>query len=117
MLLYADDTALKYAFDTAEELEIAMQNDMVLLHRWLCQNVLTMNVGKTCYMTFGKARHLPNFRIVINGQEMERVTTFKYLGLVLDENLTFKEHIDHVKKMIRPFNFSHVEKKQVYPDR
>ncbi len=29
--------------------------------------------------------------------------TFKYLGLVLDENLTFKQHIDHVMKTIRPF--------------
>ena len=29
--------------------------------------------------------------------------TFKYLGLVLDDNLSFKQHIEHVKKMIRPF--------------
>lgn len=62
-----------------------------------------MNVGKTCYMTFGKARHLHDFSIKINGDNIKRVRTFKYLGLVLDENLSFKQHIDHVMKMIRPF--------------
>ncbi len=103
MLLYADDTALYYACDTAEELEQTMQSDAIALHKWLCSNVLTMNIGKTCYMTFGKARHLPDFNIKINDEPIKRVDTFKYLGLVLDDNLTFNQHIDHVKKKIRPF--------------
>lgn len=103
MLLYADDTALYYACDTAEELQRTMQNDTIALHKWLCRNVLTMNIGKTCYMTFGKARHLPDFDIKINDEAIQRVNTYKYLGLVLDDNLTFNQHIDHVKKMIRPF--------------
>lgn len=103
ILLYADDTALYYAFDTPEELETAMQRDAILIHDWLCRNVLTMNVGKTCYMMFGKARHLPDFDIKINDEKIKRVKTFKYLGLVLDENLSFKQHIDHVMKKIRPF--------------
>ena len=84
-------------------LESVMQRDAEILHDWLCRNVLTMNVGKTCYMTFGKARHLPDFNIRINDERVKRVKTFKYLGLVLDENLSFKQHIDHVMKMIRPF--------------
>jgi len=103
ILLYADDTALYYAADTPEELEDAMQRDAIMLHDWLCQNVLTMNVGKTCYMTFGKAKNLPDFNIKINDEKIKRVKTFKYLGLVLDENLSFKQHIDHVMKSIRPF--------------
>lgn len=103
MILYADDTALLYACDTAEELEETMQRDALILNEWLCRNVLTMNVGKTCYMTFGKARKLPDFNIMINGESIQRVSTFKYLGLVLDDNLTFKAHIDHVMKLIRPF--------------
>ena len=103
ILLYADDTALYYACDTAEELERTMQNDAIILHKWLCRNVLTMNIGKTCYMTFGKARRLSDFNIMINDKAIKRVHTYKYLGLVLDDNLTFNQHIDHVKKMIRPF--------------
>lgn len=94
-ILY-DDTALHYAYDTPEEFQNAMQKDALALHKWLCRNVLTLNVGKTCYMTFGRARKLPDFNIKINDETIKRVTTYKYLGLVLDDNLMFKEHIEYV---------------------
>lgn len=54
-------------------------------------------------MTFGRARLLPDLNISIDGVVIKRVSTFKYLGLVLDESLSFKQHIEHVKKKIRPF--------------
>lgn len=103
ILMYADDTVLYYAADSAEELEKMMLNDMNLLHKWCVRNILTINVGKTCYMTFGRASLLPDLNIVIDNETIKRVRTFKYLGLVLDENLTFDKHVDHVKKMIHPF--------------
>lgn len=46
IILFADDTASYYAFDTPEELDDAMQRDALLLHNWLCRNVLTMNVQR-----------------------------------------------------------------------
>lgn len=103
ILLYADDTVLYYAADSPIALEQMMQKDVRLLHKWLNQNVLTLNTGKTCYMTFGRASSLPDFDIRIDGDSIKRVRSYKYLGLFLDENLTFDLHIDHVKKMIRPF--------------
>lgn len=54
-------------------------------------------------MTFGRASLLPDFNIKIDSHVIKRVRSYKYLGLILDENLTFNQHIDHVKKMIRPF--------------
>ena len=62
-----------------------------------------MNIGKTCYMTFGRASNLPDFNIKIDNETIKRVRTYKYLGLVRVEQLTFDKHIDHIKKMIRPF--------------
>lgn len=50
-ILCADDAALYCAFNKQEESESAMQHDTSLLHEWLCRNVLTMNVQKTCYLT------------------------------------------------------------------
>ncbi len=38
--------------------------------------------------------------MVVNGNVIERVSTFKYLGLMLDECLTFKCHFEHVYKKI-----------------
>ena len=35
---------------------------------------------------------------MINGQTVETVSTFKYLGTVVDENLTFTDNVDHIYK-------------------
>lgn len=103
LLLYADDAVLTYVSDSMDDLQSSMQKDMIILHSWLARNVLTMNAKKTKYMTFGIARHQPDIDLSFDGQKIERVREFKYLGLILDENLSFGKHVDHVKKQIRPF--------------
>ncbi len=102
MLLYANDAVLTYAYDSMEELQSAMQKDMIVLQKWLSRNVLTMNTVKTKYTTFGIARHQPDIDCLFDGKKIERVREFEYLGLVLDENLSFSKHTDHIKKQIRP---------------
>ena len=94
---------LTYACDTADELQRAMQQDADILHDWLCRNVLTMNTVKTKYMMFGAAKNVSNLHIVFGGALIDRVRQYKYLGLILDEQLSFNLHVNHVKKQIRPF--------------
>lgn len=65
-------------------------------------------------MTFHRAKNFPDFGISIDGTTIKRVRTYKYLGLVLDEELNFSEDVDHVKKEIRPF-ISFMEKRQIHP--
>lgn len=100
-----------------------MQHDADLLYDWLCRNVLTINTLKTCYMTFGSAKVLPDLNIKFDGTAISRVRQYKYLGIVLDEELSFNKHVDHVQKLVRPFiylmwlngKFIPVEKlKQIY---
>lgn len=99
LILYAADAVLMMQ----QELEQAMQRDMELLHEWLNTNVLTLNTAKTCYMKFGRAKHFPDMNISIDRTPITRVRTFRYLGLVLDEQLNFKTHVDHIKNQFRPF--------------
>lgn len=103
LVLYADDAVLIYATETAEALQHAMQHDADLLHEWLCRNVLSLNAVKTCYITFGRARQINDISISIDGTTIKRVNKFKYLGLVIDDDLTFSNHVDHIKKQITPF--------------
>ncbi len=80
-----------------------MQHDANLLNEWLARNVLSLNKAKTCYMLFGHARNVQNLRILFDGTPIERVSRFKYLGLIIDDGLTFHEHVNHVKRKITPF--------------
>lgn len=103
MILYADDAVLSYACDSMTDLQESMQQDANTLCKWLATNMLTLNVKKTCYMTYGKTRRQPDMRILFENQPITRVRTFTYLGLRLDELLSFHTHVDHVKRMIAPF--------------
>lgn len=77
LILFADDIVLTFIADSPDELQQMMQHDIPLLQDWLCSNVLTLNTGKTCYMTFGKARLIPDLRLTVDGDDINRVRIFK----------------------------------------
>ena len=39
-----------------------------------------------------------NFDIILDGTKLERVTKTKFLGIIIDENLTWKDHITGISK-------------------
>jgi len=80
-----------------------MQHDLLVLQKWMIINLLTLNVRKTQYMLFGRARALDGFEIQLVGNCIERVFVFKYLGLYLDPYLKFDKHIDNMRRKIGPF--------------
>ena len=70
---------------------------------WLMDNRLTLNIDKTKFMIFGTRPQLPNFndvQISLKGNVIERVKVYKYLGVILDEHLSWANHIDHTAKKI-----------------
>ena len=103
LYFYADDAILIYDCNSIEQLRKFMQHDIDLIVSWLNRNVLSINPTKTFYMFFGRTRLQNYIQIDIRNTHIKRVKTFKYLGLVLDEELSFKNHVDLVKQNIRPF--------------
>ena len=62
-------------------------------------NQLVLNLTKTKSLLFGTAQKLAGataFKILIQGKEIDRVSKFCYLGVTLDENLSWKEHVGEV---------------------
>lgn len=94
-------TALEFLYTWM--LQNAMQHDVDLIHEWLCRNILSLNAVKTCYVTFGRAKNISDLTINVDGTDISRVDKYKYLGLVIDDELNFSAHVDHVKKQITPF--------------
>ena len=52
----------------------------------------------TPYMTSAKMQH--DFNIILDDTCLEKVKFTKFLGLLIDENLTWKCHIDCVSKTL-----------------
>lgn len=102
LTLYADDAALVYACDSLTQLETTMQEDLVTFHKWLIVNLLTLNVAKTQYMLFGKARKKDDLQLLLGTERITRTHQFKYLGLYLDPKLSFDCHINYLRRKIAP---------------
>ena len=79
-----------------------MNQELSNVLTWLSANKLSLNVKKTHFMVFKtkKKKALNNKSITIDGKEIEKVKFTKFLGLVIDEELTWKYHINQVSSKI-----------------
>ena len=73
--------------------------------RWFNANKLSLNKDKTKYTFFHKAREKDNIplklpSLFINDREIKRITSIKYLGVLIDEHLTWKEHITVIENKV-----------------
>ena len=96
-ILYADDTTLIVVAKTFNELFKNANQDLINLNDWLSVNKLSLNLSKTKYILHSAcsktAKPPCNYKIVLNNLEVKRVETFKFLGLFIDEHLSWKTHM------------------------
>ena len=100
--LYADDTAI---FCKSRSLPIAekiLQKELQTISIWLKKNELSLNVKKTKAMLIGTLGRVRNRRLnlTMEGDQIEQVNEFKYLGVIIDQHLTWKGHIDMISSKI-----------------
>ena len=94
--MYADDTAICVHASVPHEMQQKLESVMVKVSRWYQVNKLSVNLNKTKLMFFGTGPMLEcmnQVQVRLDHIDIARVDAFKYLGLMLDSKLTFKEHI------------------------
>ena len=95
-ILYADDTSVFYSKKNPSLAFNTLNIELEKITKWLVANKLSINVKKTNYTIF-KARQkkltLNNSNIIINKYVIERKMNLKFLGVFINENLNWKQHI------------------------
>ncbi len=81
------------------------ENTLLALSKWFAANKLSLNKDKSCYNIFAspsKLKTVPGYlnNIRLGDMMIKRVHHAKYLGLTLDESLSFQEHIDELSKQL-----------------
>ena len=106
--LFADDTNLLYADKNLKSLESTINDELCKLYDWLIANKLSLNIKKSNYVIFRprqkKVKYEVNLKIFNHHtnsyMSLERKSYVKYLGVLIDENLSWKHHILHIASKI-----------------
>jgi hypothetical protein len=108
-LSFADDTSLVISDANVTNLYQRANIEMDNLFKWFCANGLSLNPPKTKFIVFkggNKNADFKNLYISVNGTHLEQIgsqfkeKTTKFLGVFVDECLSWKYHLTHVKNKI-----------------
>ena len=100
--LFADDTALFCANKNINQLKNNIKTSLDNIANWLKANKLTLNVDKSKLLCFDLSPACKNnvFDAYINGEPLEFNSEAKYLGVIIDNKLTWRQYIENIKNKI-----------------
>ena len=105
---FADDTNLLYVPQKKirnRNIVRKLNADLKALDNWLKANKISLNSSKTELVIFrNKHTPIPDIKIKLNGVRLLPTHYVKYLGLYLDENLSFDTHISLLNAKLRRAN-------------
>ena len=102
LIHFADDTNLLNSDKSLKILKKKVNEDLSLIYNWLCANKLSLNVVKTEFIIFKPPRIKLNERITlkINRTVIFESKKIKYLGLIVDDKLTWRYHNFELRKRL-----------------
>ena len=104
MIMFADDTNIFFTGRNYETIYECANKQLCNIDHWLIANKLSLNVEKTNHVVFRTTNSKPpsnNLTLLIRNKRINRVTSSKFLGVILHENLSWKPHMDTVLKRLR----------------
>ena len=94
---FADDNTC-YACDTdIDRVIIKLEDDMELILKWFETNSMVANAGKFQFIILGH-KYKKRLSLNINGKKVPNSKTVELLGVIIDEKLSFNDHIDKITK-------------------
>ena len=103
--LFAGENNILYPDKNLEAVEQTVNAELKNVHDWLTTNKLTLNTKKSNFVIFRpcqkKKKHFSSQISILDCETNKRVSLeqksyVKYLGVLIDENLPWKSHVDSV---------------------
>ena len=102
-LIYADDTSLYISGKDLKTLYNTANDELGNILDWMITNKLSVNIDKTSYIIFRpKRRHIDDnsYNLLLNNRHLKRVNSIKFLGVILDDVLSWAGQINNIKSKI-----------------
>lgn len=101
-ILFADDTNIFYSHPNLNILVATLNQELKKLSLWLKSNKLSLNINKTNFMYFKHINSKYVFRdnIYINDMPIDEKQETKFLGVLIDSNVTWSSHIRNINMIV-----------------
>ena len=99
-LLFADDSNVLLSHPDPNILINTLNIELDKLLQWIRANKLSLNVLKTKCMLFSNSLDILPHNIKLDNTDIEVVSSMKFLGLIIDEKLSWKTHVDGICRTI-----------------
>ena len=94
-VMYADDTTLLLCDRSLTNLFSNANNTLNAVSEWFMHNRLNINIAKTNYLLYTRSTVDVNvYSLVLNNNVIERKTSVKFLGVIIDDKINWKEHVN-----------------------
>ena len=123
--LFADDTIFVKCMSNQLELQNKVNDELKKALSWFNANKLSLNTKKTKYMIF-KGKNMPdiseNVKICINDSILGKIGNnsdikyYKFVGVLLDENISWEHQLIHVSNKISSGLFALNQVKKILPE-
>ena len=82
------------ALNNIAVIEDEINREITKISHWLHSNKLLLNTAKSKFMVFFKhPKAIPKLKLTINDNPIEQVTEFNFLGITIDQKVTWNAHI------------------------
>ena len=98
---FADNTILYLGHKNRHYLRYCVESDLINIQDWFNANRLTLNCNKMVYMLFEKQPNIPDLNLILNNVVIPRVSFTKFLGLWIDDKLTWQVHVEKLQLKLK----------------
>jgi len=99
--LFADDINLHMSNSSFNVLQTTVNLELCKIDHWLRANKLSLNYNKANFMLLHSRKHNPaSFKVIINNHNISPENNLKYLGVLLDNKLSWKPHVQKIKTQL-----------------
>ena len=117
-IMYADDTTIYFNLEDFDPIciEADITNELEKVNIWLKLNKLSLNTQKTKLMVFHrKQKNVREINLSIDHNQIEQIPVFNFLGIIFDENLSWKYHTKMIANKISRVTGILYRLKSVFP--
>ena len=104
IIRYADDSTLKAHSNDPHILKEYMQHSLSSAATWLTNNRLVVNPSKSNFIVIGhpSKTYQLDFDLYLNNVKLPSCKSTKLLGIVIDDHLSWDDHIHYLLKKMSP---------------